>query len=192
MVLVDHGLYKQLDDSFRVKYSQLWKSLMMADLKGIESSCRELGVTKMYPLFAAMLTARPYDEIIERSKTGTFQAPSVSNGGRSDSQADKAVIRGYAKQFLSEIFALLGVLPRQMLLLLKMNDCLRHIDMALDSPTNTLVIAGRYASKAIYQHDVQASGNSTAAKLKAWMNYMRVLLRINLHDFGVWLATRIL
>lgn len=191
MVLVDHGLYKQLDNNFRVMYSQLWKSLMMADLKGIEAACSALGVTKMYPLFAAMLTARPYDEIIERSKTGAFQAPSASSS--SDSQADKAVIRGYAKQFLSEIFALLGVLPRQMLLLLKMNDCLRHIDMALDSPTNTLVIAGKYASKAIYQHDVQTSGNSAAvARLKAWIDYMRVLFQINVHDFGVWLATRLL
>jgi aarF domain-containing kinase len=185
MVLVDHGLYKQLDDSFRVDYAQLWKSLMMADLKGIELSCTKLGVTKMYPLFAAMLTARPYDEIIERSKTGTFQAPLAKDA--SDSQADKAVIRGYAKQFLSEIFALLGVLPRQMLLLLKMNDCLRHIDMALDSPTNTLVIAGKYASKAIYQHDVQAS-RSSIDRFKAWLDYMQVLLRINLHNFGVWLA----
>ena len=42
-----------------------------------------------------------------------------------------------------------------MLLLLKMNDCLRHIDMALESPTNTLVIAGKYASKAVYRHQIQ-------------------------------------
>ena len=181
MVLVDHGLYKQLDDDFRVDYAQLWKSLMMADLKGIETSCRRLGVTKMYPLFAAMLTARPYDEIIERSKTGALTAPVR------ESQADKAVIKGYAKQFLSEIFALLGVLPRQMLLLLKMNDCLRHIDMALDSPANTLVIAGKYASQAVYQHDVRAA-SSRVARVKAWVNYLRVLFRINLHDFGVWIT----
>ena len=182
MVLVDHGLYKQLDDGFRVDYAQLWKSLMMADLEGIEASCRRLGVTKMYPLFAAMLTARPYDEIIERSKTGALAAPVA------ESQADKAVIKGYAKQFLSEIFALLGVLPRQMLLLLKMNDCLRHIDMALDSPANTLVIAGKYASQAVYQHDVETS-SSGLSRFRAWLNYMRVLFRINLYDFGVWIAS---
>lgn len=185
MVLVDHGLYKQLDDSFRLKYCRLWKSLMMADLEGIKDSCAALGITKMYPLFAAMLTARPYDEIIERSKTGSFQAP--VGYGSVGGQADQAVIRGYAKQFLSEIFALLGVLPRQMLLLLKMNDCLRHIDMALDSPANTLVIAGKYASKAMYLQEWQDSGGSLARKLQAWWSYMRVLIQINIYEIGAWL-----
>jgi aarF domain-containing kinase len=189
MVLVDHGLYKQIDDSFRLNYSRLWKSLMMADLDGIKDSCAAMGITRMYPLFAAMLTARPYDEIIERSKTGSFQAP--PSRGTSESQADRAVIRGYAKQFLSEIFVLLGVLPRQMLLLLKMNDCLRHIDMALDSPTNTLVIAGKYASKALYLHDWHESRDFLSGRMKAWLDYMRVLMRINFYNFGVWLSRTI-
>ena len=94
MVLVDHGLYKEIDDNFRIRYAQLWKSLMLADLKGIEEACHGMGIDKAYPLFAAMLTARPYDEIIERSKTGSFSAPAA----KPESQADKAVIRGYAKQ----------------------------------------------------------------------------------------------
>ena len=48
-------------------------------------------------------------------------------------------------QFLYEIFGLLASLPRQMLLLLKMNDCLRHIDYQLGSPTNTVI--GEYNCK---------------------------------------------
>ena len=69
---------------------------MLADLDGIEKACRGMGIDNAYPLFAAMLTARPYDEIIERSKTGSFASSTASP----ESQADKAVIRGYAKQFL--------------------------------------------------------------------------------------------
>ena len=83
---------------------------MMADLDGIKNACSGLGVTKMYPLFAAMLTARPYDEIIERSKTGPLSNSSVPSSTK-EGQADHAVIRGYAKQFIGEIFALLGILP---------------------------------------------------------------------------------
>ena len=105
MVLVDHGLYKRLDDDFRIKYAQLWRSLMMADLNGIKTACSGLGVNKMYPLFAAMLTARPYDEIIERSKTGSFSSSSTPSSSK-ENKADQAVIRGYAQKFLGEIFAL--------------------------------------------------------------------------------------
>jgi hypothetical protein len=164
---------------------------MMADLDGIKNACSGLGVKKMYPLFAAMLTARPYDEIIERSKNGSLSAPS-SVSSQKESQADRAVIRGYAKQFLGEIFALLGVLPPQMLLLLKMNDCLRHIDMALDSPTNTLVIAGKYASKAVYDHQTHRGDVSltTSNRFRYLLDYMKVMIRIQVHDIGVWIFSK--
>lgn len=82
-----------------------------------------------------MLTSRPFDEIIERSKTGTLAA-----GARPESGADRAMIQKYVERYMRDIFELLGTLPRQMLLLLKMNDCLRHVDYALGSPTNTLVV----------------------------------------------------
>ena len=178
----DHGLYKELDDKFRVRYAELWMSLMMADLKGIETSCSNLGIHKAYTLFAAMLTARPFDEIIERSKTGSLSAPAGALSG----QADKAVIRGYAKQFLKDIFDLLGILPPQMLLLLKMNDCLRHIDYDLGSPTNTLVVAGKFASRAVYEDRVRRPGALLTEKFKAWYDYMKVLFKINVHDIGAW------
>ena len=130
-----------------------------------------------------MLTARPFDEIIERSKTGSFSAQSASP----DSQADRAVIRGYAKQFLTDIFVLLGILPRQMLLLLKMNDCLRHIDFALGSPTNTLVVAGTYAAKAVYREEAKKH-LSFGSRIQSWLEYMKVCIRIQVFDFGTWLV----
>ena len=156
---------------------------MMADLKGIKEACHNLGVDRAYTLFAAMLTARPFDEIIERSKTGSFSAPNASP----DSQVDKAVIRGYAKQFLKDIFDLLGILPPQMLLLLKMNDCLRHIDFALGSPTNTLVVAGKYASKAVYEDRLKNHQLSIVQKWKTWFAYVKVTFKIQIHDIGAWL-----
>merc|ERR1712028_134548 len=134
---------------------------MLADLEGIQTSCKGLGVTKMYPLFAAMLTARPYDEIMERAKSGSLMSSSSDSSDAAAAAADHAVIRGYANQYLGDIMSLLGTLPRQMLLLLKMNDCLRHIDMALDAPTNnSLVIAGKYASQAVYQHRIALLSSS--------------------------------
>lgn len=160
---------------------------MMADLDGIKNACHDLGVDKAYTLFAAMLTARPYDEIIERSKSGSFSAPDASPA----SAADQAMIRGYAKQFMKDIFDLLGVVPRQMLLLLKMNDCLRHIDFALGSPTNTLVVAGKYASRAVYEDRLRQTDLAFKEKFQAWLEYMTVLLRIQIHDFATWFTETI-
>ena len=40
-------------------------------------------------------------------------------------------MQGYAQQYAKEISALLWKIPREVLLLLKTNDCLRSIDHAL-------------------------------------------------------------
>ena len=179
MVLVDHGLYKNIDDDFRICYAKLWKSLMLADLEGIQQSCTDLGVDEMHTFLAAMLTSRPYDEIMDRSKSGSLSAKIK------DANSDKAMITAYAQYYLKDIIAILGSLPRQMLLLLKMNDCLRHIDHVLGSPANTLVITGKYASRAIYLDSVSRNG-SFMNRVSSWLSYMKVLFRIQAHDFALW------
>jgi aarF domain-containing kinase len=122
LVLVDHGLYRRLDDRFRLSYAKLWKSLMLADLDGIKSSCTDLGLdNQAYTLFSAVLTARPFDEIVERS-----QKKSLGNSMQPDNKADKVVLRGYAQRFLVDIIDLLSTLPRQMLLLLKVSCYVKH------------------------------------------------------------------
>ena len=179
---MDHGLYRPLDRDFQVHYASLWKGLLLADLKGIRESCVALGVGKAYTLFAAMLTARPFDELMERSKQKSLSYDNVQPSNK----ADQAMIRGYAQQFLHEIFGLLASLPRQMLLLLKMNDCLRHIDYQLGSPTNTLVVTGRYAAQAVYEERARQSKTIWDRWQNMWTHW-NILLRIQLHDLAVWL-----
>mmetsp|Transcript_6892 Transcript_6892/g.14163 ORF Transcript_6892/g.14163 Transcript_6892/m.14163 type:complete len:703 (+) Transcript_6892:297-2405(+) len=178
IVLVDHGLYKTLDENFQEAYARLWKAIVMADIPGIESACKSLGVQRMYPLLAAMLTSRPFDEVVERSQTGSFDCAGASQKG-----GDKAVIRGYAQRYIKEIIAMLDIVPRQMLLIFKMNDCLRHVDYALGSPANTLVIAGKYASRRVFESErnhPQKGGLLDC--LRSWFSYFHVLFRINCYE----------
>jgi aarF domain-containing kinase len=177
LVLLDHGLYKQLDDDFRLEYAYLWKSLMMADIKGIEKSCAALGVHEMYPLLAAMLTSRPFDEIQKRSKTRTFSAVSDI-----DANSDKAMIRGYAQQYLNEIILMLDKVPRQMLLLFKLNDCIRHIDTALGSSANSLVISGKYASELVYNHAKERF--SFFEGIREWIKYAILTTKIKVYEIS--------
>lgn len=185
MVLVDHGLYKTLDADFRRQYAVLWKSMMLADLNGIKDACRGLGIKdkEAYSLFAAILTARPFDEIVERSKDGG----SLRDHPNPDSRSDQAIIRGYAQRFLPNIIALLSVIPRQMLLLLKMNDCLRHIDYVLGSPANTLLVTGKFAARALYKDSLASSSSlSWMERFRAWWSYVQVNVRIQVHETSLW------
>jgi aarF domain-containing kinase len=183
MVLVDHGLYKDIDDEFRVNYACLYQSLMLADVEGIKAACGKLGLDQRnYALLAAMLTARPFDEILERSKKKTLSQAGIE----AHSRKDRAVIQGYAQRYLGDILNLIKSLPRQMLLLLKMNDCLRHIDYALGSPTNTLIVSGEYAAQAVCRDRVQRSDASWFTRLQAYLGYWRIITLIRIHDVGTW------
>ena len=131
-----------------------------------------------------MLTSRPFDEVIERSQTRSLDASTPTGGG------DAAVIRGYAQRYLKEIIDLLDIVPRQMLLIFKLNDCLRHVDMALGSPINNLTVAGRYASKRVFmseQNRQKRVNGGVLGFLRSWLSYINVLLRINTYE----LATRL-
>ncbi len=63
LVLLDHGLYRQVDDAFRLQYAGLWRSLIFADVAGITRHSDALGAGHAVPLFAAMLTQRPWDQV---------------------------------------------------------------------------------------------------------------------------------
>jgi Predicted unusual protein kinase len=180
LVLFDHGLYKRIDDTFRLTYAQLWKSLLLADVDGIKTSCANLGVHEMYPLLAAMLTSRPFDEVIERNKTKSFTSKKTVN---MDSASDAAMIRGYAQQYLTDIIQMLDRVPRQMLLLFKMNDCLRHIDHVLGSPANTIVVAGKYAAQTVYDHE-KTKTTRTASKVHNWLTHAFLITRIKLFELA--------
>lgn len=63
LVLLDHGLYRQIDDTFRMEYAALWRALIFADKDGIKRHSEGMNAGEMYPLFAALLTQRPWDQV---------------------------------------------------------------------------------------------------------------------------------
>jgi len=226
VVLVDHGLYKTLSPDFRITYAKLWKALLLADITQIRATCEALGVTKMYQLLAAMLTSRPFDEILERSEKGGKLIPTKNRiepvkrvrqdsindadpskaNTASSADGDKVMIRGYAQRYLPEIIEMLDTVPREMLLLFKMNDCLRHIDYALKTPpTSSLVVSGRYAARALLESElastpktlIQKRNNSNqqlsrrplkllTSKLVSLMDFARVFMKIQVYEIYLW------
>ena len=60
----------------------------------------------MHSILAAMLTSRPFDEVVERSQTQSLDATPVGDGG-----GDEAVIQGYAQRYLKEIIDMLDIVP---------------------------------------------------------------------------------
>ena len=66
-----------------------------------------------------------------------------------------------------------------------MNDCLRHIDYALDSPANTMVVAGKYAAQTVY--DYEKKSPSVVGRLRQWMSHFIIMSRIKAFESNSWL-----
>ncbi|WCJ19860.1 AarF domain-containing protein kinase 1 [Euphorbia peplus] len=145
LILLDHGLYRELDFDTRFNYASLWKALIFADANSIKEHSVKLGAGEdLCALFAGILTMKPWNRVV-------------------DSSIDHLVIRGdaserselqmYASQYFPEISELLRRLPRVVLLLLKTNDCLRSVNSSLlqGSSLETFFIIGKVSSEAVVE-----------------------------------------
>lgn len=77
----------------------------------------------MVPLFAGMLTQRPWEDVTNGSDLSHLTVPTTKE--------NKEMVQQYAQQYIREIAELLVRVPRELLLLLKTNDCLRSVDNIL-------------------------------------------------------------
>jgi len=68
LILLDHGLYKELDFQTRTNYASLWKALVFADANAIKEYSAKLGAGEdLYALFAGVLTMRPWNRVVDPS-----------------------------------------------------------------------------------------------------------------------------
>ncbi|XP_078090508.1 aarF domain-containing protein kinase 1 [Mustelus asterias] len=181
IVLLDHGLYQNLTEGFRLDYCHLWHSLIRIDMKGIEMYSRRLGAGDLYPLFTCMLTARSWASITR----GIKQRPV--------SQTEEMEIRVNAVKYLPRINELLNKVPRQMLLLLKTNDLLRGIETSLQTRASatSFINMSRCCVRALSRYEKD--------KCKSWHGKLKIswaetldLWQINLYAALLWIKTTLL
>ncbi|KND00699.1 atypical/ABC1/ABC1-B protein kinase [Spizellomyces punctatus DAOM BR117] len=172
IVLLDHGLYRQLPDEFRLDYAHLWTSILAGDEPGIlmysyrlfthdkESRSKrasEDGIDH-HRLFASMLTGRSWEVISDANKSGMGIAQARTTH-------EFQVIRQKAAsgRFFLAIADILSKLPRELLLLLKTNDLLRAVDESLgvsgssasDHMLRTVATMGWYCALAIKRETIR-------------------------------------
>jgi aarF domain-containing kinase len=171
LVLLDHGLYRELTPEFRKNYCRLWQALVCSDEDGIKEYCTRLNAGQMFTLLASMLLMRPWDDITSKD---------ISRLKNNPSAGEAEMLKGYAKKYFKEIIQLLGDVPSELLLLLKTNDCLRHLDRKLGAPINTAVVVADITSDVIRREDlaVVAAKRDMGSTLKIWSTWFAMRLRV--------------
>ncbi|KAJ3553707.1 hypothetical protein NM688_g3469 [Phlebia brevispora] len=140
IVLLDHGLYFDLDDDLRINYSKFWLSLILPaspeTVKDRRKYAKLVGNISddLYPVFEAAITGRA---VLEETANDLEFNPADAVGfkrGRSmmelsnQSKEELEAIRAAVAQREGLLLDVLGVLrrvPRRVLMVLKLNDLTR-------------------------------------------------------------------
>lgn len=146
---------RTLPSELRRNYCKLWRAIIFGDERGIRRYSARMNAGGMYKLWASMLTTKSYDKLVDAGAPVAVQAPPPQAGGASAAGAASAAEREreetkmHARAYAAEIGDVLKVLPRELLLILKTNDCIRSIDYELGNPVNSFVISARYIQRAL-------------------------------------------
>lgn len=179
LVLLDHGLYKELDFSTRINYAALWKGLVFSDAKAIKEYSAKLGAGEdLYALFAGILTMRPWKRVIDTSADHL-----VVRG----TESDRSELQMYASMYFPQISELLRRLPRVILLMLKTNDCLRAVNNALlqGSSMETYLIIGKVSSEAVIEAKLQQR-KSILTWISVWLEEILLNARLLAMQVALW------
>ncbi|KAJ3306431.1 putative aarF domain-containing protein kinase 1 [Kappamyces sp. JEL0829] len=138
VVLLDHGLYRKLNETFISDYAWFWVSILNGNEKGMEEYCYRMfshdkrssdtGID-YHRLFASMISGRSWEAL--SSNSGSFLALNGITKIRDDKETNVVKTKAGTSKFLMAIALILQKCPRELLLVLKTNDLLRGIDSQL-------------------------------------------------------------
>ncbi|KAK6156128.1 hypothetical protein DH2020_010376 [Rehmannia glutinosa] len=180
LVLLDHGLYKDLDFSMRINYAALWKGLIFSDANAIKENSVKLGAGEdLYALFAAILTMKPWEKVID---------PAMDHLVVQGTDSDRAELQMYASEYFPQITELLRRLPRVILLMLKTNDCIRAVNRSLmqGSSVEAFLIVGRVSSEAVIYSKLSHS-TSFLSHIHVWVEEFLLEARLFGMQIALWL-----
>lgn len=141
---------QNLTNEFRYQYSKLWLSILNVDRKGMRYHTGKLGIKgDLYPLFACMLTGRPWESVV----AGVTKTTPTS--------AEKDLMQSNTTLVLPSISDILEQVDRQMLLILKTNDLIRGIENTLrtNNRMTSFWVMSKCCVRSVGLHDVQNAAN---------------------------------
>ena len=63
LVILDHGLYRELDKEFILNYSKIWRGIITLNTDILIEGCKGLGVVN-YELFVSMISNKRYNDVM--------------------------------------------------------------------------------------------------------------------------------
>ncbi|KAF8906520.1 ABC1 family-domain-containing protein [Gymnopilus junonius] len=217
IVLLDHGLYFDLDRELRINYCKLWLSLIaraspttLMDRRKYAELVGNIG-PDLYPVFEAAITGRlALKGSWEDMHDNSFRRATGMIDVVPQSEEEKDAIRNAVMQqegVLLSVFDVLRRIPRRVLMVLKLNDLTRSLDHALmttHSNIRIFLVTAKYCLAAVWQderkdifsmHDQGFSSFKLLSKyLSCWWAYEKAYIELSVveivMDFQAYLKRK--
>ncbi|KDN52895.1 ABC1-domain-containing protein [Tilletiaria anomala UBC 951] len=171
VVLLDHGLYFDIDRELRINYARFWLSLLSSSTPKVQAERRKYAKLvadiddDLYPILESAVTGRSglagSDPNNPNGVKGRHRASSLLDidGGAEMTEEEQEHIRKTVLEkegLFTSVLELLRRVPRRMLMVLKLNDLTRSLDASLHTthgPVRPFLIAARYCALSIWEDD---------------------------------------
>ncbi|XP_049936186.1 uncharacterized protein LOC116262232 isoform X2 [Nymphaea colorata] len=172
IVLLDHGIYRELDDRFRLDYCHLWKAMILLDVDEILHLGEKLGVGKYAKYFPVIFTGR------------TINSKSIL--GRSMSAEEKQNLKKELSSLkMGDYTSFMESLPRDFLTILRTDGLLRSIISQLGTSQRVRLLA--YAKYSIHGAATKLGPETKALELYSQIDDIGKSLSKRIHNL-LWLV----
>jgi aarF domain-containing kinase len=151
LALLDHGIYRRLAPALRVDFSRLWLAVLAGDQERIKSCTLALGMAPEQWRFVALMIALA-PGVVEEEGEARHPALLLGDGGEAAAAGLTAQQRAEAARKLLAITggmeaqsSLFESIPKDLLLVLKTNNLLRHVNERMGTPVNRFRVMQPFA-----------------------------------------------
>ncbi|KAG0450422.1 hypothetical protein HPP92_026742 [Vanilla planifolia] len=173
LVILDHGIYRELDEGFRLDYCQLWKSLILLNSQDIRNIGERFGVGKYSKYLPVIFTGRTLES---KSPLGTQMSKEEKKHLKQELQSLR----------MEDISSFMESLPPELFSILRTDGILSSISTKLGASRRMRLLS--YAKYAVYGLAVRAGsepGNYDPSSFKPDMSYIRLRAYIELLAFAL-------
>eukprot|EP00455_Lapot_gusevi_P018794 TRINITY_DN2030_c0_g3_i1.p1 TRINITY_DN2030_c0_g3~~TRINITY_DN2030_c0_g3_i1.p1 ORF type:complete len:560 (-),score=59.09 TRINITY_DN2030_c0_g3_i1:65-1678(-) len=175
VVILDHGLYREMSSHTRKSYCDLWHALILRDDARVKAASEALGVKNWHFLAVAVLM-RPY-----KSSIVGFANP-----------VRKSDVEEMVKEFEGDRFGFFGVMeqmPRELLLVFRNQNYIRALGHELGYPVNRFRIMARSALRGKYGQGGWVESRSVIGRMVDRVGYRWEKFRF---EWNLWSSDAIM
>ncbi|GAA5898139.1 hypothetical protein JCM6882_003335 [Rhodosporidiobolus microsporus] len=159
IILIDHGLYIDLPESFRHEYCLLWRSLFTGDVQQIEDIAAHWGIRRENSnIFASLTLLRPH----KLRKTKAEEEAKGKEVSRYDQQVG-------LKERLKTMLENEELIPRELIFVTRAMRMMQGNNQAVGSPSNRINILAHYAAKGLAQSTPNAPSSLLEVGLYSYL-----------------------